>query len=275
MHNTVKKIVFVILFFFSNQIWAECLSEDNAVEAGGRVCSDGRGVAITTASEALIPRDWKMRFLEDDVSVQKASWPKGKLWVDTLDLIGRTTNLGFLVDGYKKVVIAMRPNDNVFPGATLINSRIARTSEIYNLPEVYARIDDIERIRREKAARRQATVVPNSQLGSAGVHTARRGYVDVNNALFTTNVVGGDLVDGLRDFFRDRWSYSLVVTKRGFSDRPRIEYDIPLQGTSVEEDATSLQGILNQGSDYSYVFKIYKGNDVVQLEIVCRVCGYE
>jgi hypothetical protein len=254
---------------------SSCVSSKNSVESGGKVCAAGSNAAITSAAESLIPSDWTLRFLNDEIAIQKVSWPEGRLWVDTLDLIGRSGNIGFLIDGHKRMVIAMRPSDNVEPGAVMVNSRIDRTREIYNLDEVFARVDDIERIRRENKAFKESTIVPHSKLNSKTLVDARKSFVGVENTLFVTNINEGDLEDTLRDFFRDRWNYQLVLNKRGFSSKPRLKENIPMNGTSVVDDATSLQTMLNQDHDYDYNFKIYKGNDVVQLNITCVVCNYE
>ena len=253
----------------------DCLTTDNMVEREGKVCAPGKGMSITSAAEMLIPKDWKMRFLEEEVSLQKVSWPDGMLWVDTLDLIGRTSNVGFLVDGHKKIVVAMRPNDNVLPGSIMINSRIARTREFLNLDELYTRVDDTERARREKLARKKATLVPNTKLNSQSLVDSRRTYVNVENTVFVSTVHSGDLEETLKEFFWQRWNRTLVLNKHGFSSKPALTKPVTLKGSSVVDDAAQLKSILNEGGDYAYDFRIYKGNDVVELTITCRVCNYE
>jgi hypothetical protein len=257
------------------QAASSCVSSKNSVESEGNVCASGKNVAITSAAEMLIPSDWTFRFLNDEIAVQKVSWPVGKLWVDTLDLIGRSANIGFLIDGHKRMAIAMRPSDNVQPGAIMVNSRISRTREIYNLDEVFARVDDIERVRREKNASRETTIVPHSKLNSQSLVDARASFVGVDDALFVSNIDVGDLERTLRTFFFERWNYQLVLNKRGFSSKPRLTKKIAINGTSVLDDATSLQSKLNLDNNYDYTFKIYKGNNVVHLKITCLVCNHE
>jgi hypothetical protein len=254
---------------------SSCVSSKNSVESEGKVCASGKNVAITSAAEMLIPSDWTLRFLNDEIVLQKVSWPDGRLWVDTLDLIGRSGNIGFLIDGERRMAIAMRPSDNVQPGAVMVNSRISRTREIYNLDEVFARVDDIERVRRENKALKEATVVPHSKLNSKSLVEARSSFVSVEDALFVTNINEGDLERALRDFFFNRWNYQLVLNKRGFSSKPRLKTMIAMNGMSVRDDATTLQSKLNLDNNYDYSFRIYKGNDVVHLNITCLVCNHE
>lgn len=254
---------------------SDCLTSDNYVESEGVVCDAGKSMAVTSAAEMLIPKDWKMRFLETEVQMQVVSWPKGKLWVDTLDLIGRTSNIGFLVDGHKKMVVALRPNDNIKPGSVVINSQIARTRQFLGLDELYARVDDTERARREEAARKAATVIPNSKVRGKAVSQSRLTYVTVEDAVFVTEIQPGDMESKLREFFLSRWNYRLVVNKHGFHTNPRLNEKLSLEGTSVVEDTTTLQKLLNVDGEYSFIFSVYKGNRVVNLNITCEVCGYE
>jgi len=267
--------IILLSFGWDVQASSSCVSSKNSVESAGKVCAAGRNVAITSAAEMLIPSDWTLRFLNDEIAVQKVSWPQGRLWVDTLDLIGRSGNIGFLIDGDKRMAVAMRPSDNVQPGAVMVNSRISRTREIYNLDEIFARVDDIERVRRENKALKEATIVPHSKLNSKGLVDARSSFVGVEDALFVTTIKDGDLERALRDFFFDRWNFQLVLNKRGFSSNPRLNSSIKLSGTSIRDDATTLQDTLNKDANYDYNFKIYRGNDVVRLNITCLVCNYE
>ena len=275
MFKFLRRIAIVTCLFGSNAIASECLTSDNYVESEGVVCDAGKSMAITSAAEMLIPKDWKMRFLESEVQMQVVAWPKGKLWVDTLDLIGRTSNIGFLVDGHKKMVVALRPTDNIQPGAIVINSRIARTRQFLGLDELYARVDDTERARREEMARKSATVIPNSKVRGKSVSQSRLTYVTVDEAVFVTKVEPGDMEAKLREFFLSRWNYRLVVNKRGFHTNPRLNEAISLEGTSVVEDATTLQKLLNVDGEFIFLFGVYKGNKVVNLTITCEVCGYE
>ena len=274
----LRKTLFVLLLGVlpnAHVSATECLTTDNYVESEGLVCESGKNMAITSAAEMLIPKDWKMRFLEEEVQMQVVSWPKGKLWADTLDLIGRTSNIGFLVDGHKKVVIALRPTDNVKPGSVVINSRIARTRQFLGLEEIYARVDDTERARREKLARKKSTVVPHRQLNAKGVQQSRLSYVNVEDAVFVTTLKQGDLESRLKDFFLTRWGYTLVLNKRGFYSNPTLDEEIKLKGTSIVDDAKTLQNLLNSNAGYIHNFSVYNGNKVIELTITCGVCGYE
>jgi hypothetical protein len=112
-------------------------------------------------------------------------------------------------------------------------------------------------------------------LNSKSLIEARSSFVGVEDALFVTNINEGDLERALRDFFFDRWNYQLVLNKRGFSSKPRLKTNIAMNGTSVLDDTTTLQSKLNLDNNYDYSFKIYKGNDVVRLNITCLVCNHE
>jgi hypothetical protein len=277
MQHRFLLIACLILLGTGNTVQANssCVSSKNSVESEGKICSSGKNVAITSAAEMLIPSDWTLRFLNDEIALQKVSWPVGRLWVDTLDLIGRSGNIGFLIDGERRMAIAMRPSDNVQPGAVMVNSRISRTREVYNLDEVFARVDDIERVRRENKALKEATVIPHSKLNSKSLVEARSSFVGVEDALFITSIDEGDLERALRKFYYDRWNYQLVIKKRGFSSNPRLKVKLAMNGTSVLDDTTTLQSKLNLDNNYDYSFKIYKGNDVVRLNITCLVCNHE
>lgn len=254
MLKLFRKIAFATCLISPSVFASNCLTVDNYVESEGVVCDAGKNMAITSAAEMLIPKDWKMRFLETEVQQQSVAWPKGKLWVDTLDLIGRTSNIGFLVDGNKKMVVALRPNDNIKPGAVVVNSKIARTRQFLGLDELYARVDDTERARREEMARKSTTVIPHSKLNSKRINESRLSYVKVDDAVFVTQVVPGE---------------------HGFYSNPRIKETMSLNGTTVVDDATTLQKLLNVDQEFSFLFNIYNGNKVVELNITCKVCGYE
>lgn len=266
--------VFVLGFSLNAHVLAsDCLTTDNYVESEGVVCDSGKNMAITSAAEMLIPKDWKMRFLENEVQQQVVAWPKGKLWVDTLDLIGRTSNIGFIVDGHKKIVIAMRPTDNVNPGSVVINSKIVRTREFLSLDEIYARVEDTERVRRENHARKSSTTVPLKKVEE--MNRARLSFVNVDEAVFTTVIKEGDLESRLRDFFTSRWGFRLVVNKKGFFSNPKLDTSISLNGNSVVDDANTLLKLLNTDPDFKYTLNIFNGNKVVELTIECGACGYE
>lgn len=275
MLKLFRKIAFATCLISPSVFASNCLTVDNYVESEGVVCDAGKNMAITSAAEMLIPKDWKMRFLETEVQQQSVAWPRGKLWVDTLDLIGRTSNIGFLVDGNKKMVVALRPNDNIKPGAVVVNSKIARTRQFLGLDELYARVDDTERARREEMARKSTTIIPHSKLNSKRINESRLSYVKVDDAVFVTQVVPGDMETKLREFFLSRWNYRLVVNKHGFYSNPRIKETMSLNGTTVVDDATTLQKLLNVDQEFSFLFNIYNGNKVVELNITCKVCGYE
>lgn len=260
MNCTIR--FFLAIFFCNYAIFSICFantppiieigsSPKNIAQSPGY----GKDLRLDFALITIIPQGWKIvdASEQQDLLDKKVSWDKDGNWVELLHDIGTDYDLQFTVNYTSQTIELRRPTTyEAFEETTSDQTDLQDTAQDEDLQEVV--LDDLKE---NGQAPQKAPPVQNT--------------ITVE----TKKIPPGDLIENLRNFFKDHGFYDLVVTlEPALSEKKfNLEFPIVLPGMVFREDLYEIGLTLIQDKNYRYQFDIFETTPIATLEIT-RIKGF-